>query len=105
MQKIIDAEKSDLFDVLAHVAFAMQPISREEWASVAHREVHERFSDKQQAFLDFVHPQPVTGFQRYLYQGAWRQPDLEFRRCTSDFSLYPISFSRLKARMAGRSAQ
>ena len=54
MQKIIDAENSDLFDVLAHVAFAMQPISREERASAAHREVHERFSDKQQAFLDFV---------------------------------------------------
>jgi type I restriction enzyme R subunit len=54
MQKIIDAENSDLFDVLAHVAFAMQPISREERASVAHREVHERFNDKQQAFLDFV---------------------------------------------------
>jgi type I restriction enzyme R subunit len=54
MQKIIDAENSDLFDVLAHVAFAMQPISREARASAAHREVHERFSDKQQAFLDFV---------------------------------------------------
>ncbi len=54
MQKIIDAENSDLFDVLAHVAFAMQPVSREERASVAHREVHERFSDKQQVFLDFV---------------------------------------------------
>ncbi len=54
MQKIIDAENSDLFDVLAHVAFAMQPISRKERAGVAHREVHERFSDKQQAFLDFV---------------------------------------------------
>jgi len=54
MQKIGDAENSDLFDVLAHVAFAMQPVSREERASVAHREVHERFSDKQQAFLDFV---------------------------------------------------
>jgi type I restriction enzyme, R subunit len=54
MQKIIDAENSDLFDVLAHVAFAMQPITREERASVAHREVHERFSDKQQDFLDFV---------------------------------------------------
>ena len=54
MQKIIDAENSDLFDVLAHVAFAMQPISREVRASVAHKEVRERFSDKQQAFLDFV---------------------------------------------------
>ncbi|MDP2760642.1 MAG: DEAD/DEAH box helicase family protein, partial [Sideroxyarcus sp.] len=54
MQKIIDAENSDLFDVLAHVAFAMQPISREERAVAAHEEIHEHFGDKQQAFLDFV---------------------------------------------------
>lgn len=54
MQKIIDAENSDLFDVLAHVAFAMQPISREERADAAHQAVLERFSDKQQTFLDFV---------------------------------------------------
>ena len=54
MQKIIDAENSDLFDVLAHVAFAMQPISRDERAAKAKGEVHSHFSDKQQAFLDFV---------------------------------------------------
>ncbi len=29
MQKIIDAEKIDLFDVLAHVAYALPPLSRE----------------------------------------------------------------------------
>jgi len=28
MQKIIDAEKSDLFDVLAHVAYALPPVTR-----------------------------------------------------------------------------
>lgn len=54
MQKIIDAEKSDLFDVLAHVAFAMQPITRKERATTAHVEIHELFSNKQQVFLDFV---------------------------------------------------
>ncbi|MEQ1914554.1 MAG: type I restriction-modification enzyme R subunit C-terminal domain-containing protein, partial [Sideroxydans sp.] len=54
MQKIIDAEKSDLFDVLAHVAFAMEPITREARAEVAHKAVHQRFNDKQQTFLDFV---------------------------------------------------
>ena len=54
MQKIIDAENSDLFDVLAHVAFAMQPISREERAVTARGEIHEHFSNKQEAFLDFV---------------------------------------------------
>jgi type I restriction enzyme R subunit len=30
MQKIIDAEKSDLFDVLAHVAYALPPLTRED---------------------------------------------------------------------------
>src|SRR5207249_11264818 len=35
MQRIIDAEKSDLFDVLAHVAYAMQPQTREERAARA----------------------------------------------------------------------
>jgi hypothetical protein len=30
MQKIIDVEKSDLFDVLAHVAYALPPLTREE---------------------------------------------------------------------------
>ncbi len=54
MQKIIDAENSDLFDVLAHVAFAMQPITRKERAASAHKEIHDHFSDKQQAFLGFV---------------------------------------------------
>jgi type I restriction enzyme, R subunit len=29
MQKIVDAEKSDLFDVLAHVAYALPPLTRE----------------------------------------------------------------------------
>ncbi len=36
MQKIIDAEKSDLFDVLAHVAYALAPLTREERAAQAH---------------------------------------------------------------------
>ena len=54
MQKIIDAENSDLFDVLAYVAYTAHPVSREERAGIARAEIHERFSDKQQAFLDFV---------------------------------------------------
>lgn len=54
MQKIIDAEHSDLFDVLANVAFSMQPITRKERAASAHKEIHDHFSDKQQTFLDFV---------------------------------------------------
>ncbi|MFM9865707.1 MAG: type I restriction-modification enzyme R subunit C-terminal domain-containing protein, partial [Micropepsaceae bacterium] len=54
MQKIIDAEKSDLFDVLAHVAYAMAPQTREERAGRARVSISAAFDSKQQAFLDFV---------------------------------------------------
>jgi type I restriction enzyme R subunit len=54
MQHIIDAEKSDLFDVLAHVAYAMAPLTREERATKAKIVISSRFNSKQQVFLDFV---------------------------------------------------
>jgi type I restriction enzyme R subunit len=54
MQKIIDAENSDLFDVLAFVAYALTPISREQRAGKAKVEIGQHFNYKQQAFLGFV---------------------------------------------------
>jgi len=54
MQKIIDAEKSDLFDVLAHVAYALAPLTREERAANAKVVIGTSFSAKQQGFLNFV---------------------------------------------------
>ena len=54
MQKIIDAEKSDLFDVLAHVAYAEVPLTREERADRAMAVISENFNPKQKVFLDFV---------------------------------------------------
>jgi len=54
MQKIIDAEKSDLFDVLAHVAYALPPLTREDRATKAKVEITTHFNTKQQIFLDFV---------------------------------------------------
>ncbi len=54
MQKIIDAEKSDLFDVLAHVAYALQPVSREVRAGHARVYINSQFNAKQQSFLEFV---------------------------------------------------
>ena len=54
MQKIIDGEKSDLFDVLANVAYAMPPLTREVRAANAKFYINTRFSAKQQVFLDFV---------------------------------------------------
>jgi EcoEI R protein C-terminal/Type I restriction modification DNA specificity domain len=54
MQRIIDAEKSDLFDVLAHVAYAMPPLTRAERADTAKVVISTHFNTKQQVFLDFV---------------------------------------------------
>jgi len=54
MQKIIDAEKSDLFDVLAHIAYALPPLTREDRAAKAKVIISTRFNTKQQVFLDFV---------------------------------------------------
>jgi type I restriction enzyme R subunit len=46
MQKVIEAENSDLFDVLAYVAFAAEPVSRAARASVAHAAAATEFTDK-----------------------------------------------------------
>jgi type I restriction enzyme R subunit len=60
MQKIIDAERSDLFDVLAHVAYAMPPLTREERAGKARTLITQHFNNKLQLFLDFVLAHYVT---------------------------------------------
>jgi len=63
MQAIISAEHSDLFDVLAHVAYALPPIPRETRAQQARLYIHSRFTSKQQLFLDFV-------LQHYVSSGV-----------------------------------
>ena len=50
----IDAEKSDLFDVLAYVAYALRPLTRKERADRAKVAINQRFNTKQQSFLNFV---------------------------------------------------
>lgn len=54
MQKIISAEKSDIFDVLAYVAYALPPLTREERAARAKVIINSEFNKNQQTFLDFV---------------------------------------------------
>jgi len=60
MQKIIEAEKSDLFDVLAHVAYAIPPQTREERAVRAKVIISAQFNSKLKVFLDFVLSHYVT---------------------------------------------
>ncbi|MEM9928140.1 MAG: DEAD/DEAH box helicase family protein, partial [Cyanobacteria bacterium P01_D01_bin.50] len=59
ISRLIDAEKSDLYDVLAYVAYASPPISRRERV-LAHKSlIFSRYTGKQQEFLDFVLEQYV----------------------------------------------
>ncbi|MEP6664025.1 MAG: DEAD/DEAH box helicase family protein, partial [Verrucomicrobiota bacterium] len=60
LQKALDAEKSDIFDVLAFVAYAMPPQTREVRAANAKIYINTNFSAKQQVFLDFVLQHYVT---------------------------------------------
>ena len=53
-QTIIEAEKSDLFDVLAFVGYKVSPLTRETRASQARVYINSEFQAKQRAFLDFV---------------------------------------------------
>ena len=53
LQRAIDAENSDVYDVLAHVAYALPTLTRSERADFA-RSSLTGFSQKQQAFLSFV---------------------------------------------------
>lgn len=63
MQKLIEAEHSDLFDVLAYVAFAATPLSREERATTAKAATTLALTDKQCAFVSFV-------LSQYVKQGV-----------------------------------
>lgn len=54
ISRLINAEKSDLYDVLAYIAYASPPISRRERV-LAHKSlIFSRYMGKQQEFLDFV---------------------------------------------------
>lgn len=54
LQKMIDAENSDLFDVLAYISFAIQPISRIERVKASKNSIFEKLDDDKKEFLEFV---------------------------------------------------
>ncbi len=54
LQKMIDAEQSDLFDVLNYVSFLKPTISRVERVEQAKGKIFEGLDEKQKEFLDFV---------------------------------------------------
>ena len=63
IKRIIDAEKSDVFDVLAYIAFALTPITREERVSMSKAQIFSQYDYKEQQFLDFV-------LSQYIQEGV-----------------------------------
>src|SRR5665648_240121 len=54
LQELIDAEKSDIFDVLEYVSFAVSPITREIRVASAQTNIFNGLDNKQKEFLEFV---------------------------------------------------
>lgn len=59
LQHLIDAEKSDLFDVLAYIAYSKPPTDRQVRAERARQKL-DGYNTEQRAFLDFVLGQYVA---------------------------------------------
>jgi type I restriction enzyme R subunit len=54
LQKLIDAEKSDLFDVLEYVSFAIRPITREVRVAASQSAIFALLDNRQKEFLEYV---------------------------------------------------
>lgn len=54
LQKIIDAEKSDLFDVLEFISYSAKPITREARVASAQRNIFALLDGNQKDFIEFV---------------------------------------------------
>lgn len=104
IKKLIDAEKSDVFDVLAYIAYALAPVTREERVS-RHRDIiHSSYTDKQKIFLDFVldqyvkegvselQPEKISSFLELKYGGIHDAVD-ELGEATSIRELF-IDFQK-----------
>ncbi|MGH7086422.1 MAG: type I restriction-modification enzyme R subunit C-terminal domain-containing protein, partial [Acetobacteraceae bacterium] len=59
IERVIEAEQSDLYDVLAYIAFALAPITRQERADASRPLIAAQYDRKTEAFLEFVLSQYV----------------------------------------------
>ncbi|MFC0239851.1 EcoAI/FtnUII family type I restriction enzme subunit R [Rhodopseudomonas telluris] len=60
ISRMINAEKSDVFDVLGYIAFALAPITRSERVETRRTDIFTHYDGKLQTFLDFVLAQYVS---------------------------------------------
>ena len=81
IKKLINAVQSDIFDVLAYIAYALSPVTREDRVALHRDIIHSSYSDKQKVFLDFVldqyvkegvselQPEKISSFLQLKYGG------------------------------------
>jgi type I restriction enzyme R subunit len=69
VRKMINAQDSDLFDVLEYVSYAKKPITRKERAESAKPNIHAFLEDKEKDFIDFVLSQYIAGGESELDVG------------------------------------
>lgn len=69
LQKLINAEKSDLFDVLEYIAYDVKPISREARVNNAKDSIYKELDEKYKEFIDFVLSKYIESGIEELDQG------------------------------------
>lgn len=69
LQKLINAEKSDLFDVLEYIAYDVKPISREARVNNAKDSIYKELDEKYREFIDFVLSKYIESGIEELDQG------------------------------------
>jgi type I restriction enzyme R subunit len=69
IRRMIDAEASDLFDVLRYIAFTKAPLKRAERAEARRADILSRQDPRQAEFLDFVLSQYVVAGEEELDPG------------------------------------
>ena len=63
LKRLVNAEKSDLYDVLAYIAFEQNPETRQVRVDSRKDLIFSHYSDKQQGFLDFI-------LSQYIQEGV-----------------------------------
>ncbi len=85
MQRLIDAENSDLYDVLAYVAFETPKKTRVERAAYAKQAVNSQLSYGQQQFIDFVLSHYISvGVEELDQEKLKPLLDLKYHHSTAD---------------------
>ena len=63
LKRLVEAEKSDLYDVLAYIAFEQNPETRQVRVDSRKDLIFSHYSDKQKGFLDFI-------LSQYIQEGV-----------------------------------